>query len=191
MGVPMVKPPVPGVVPLTRASAARPAATSAAAASAMPRPARGLLRAALRVPLLGKLVGANVIVLAAALAVLALHGGVAAHGFAVLCAALLVGVALDYVLVRLALSPLHELEAVADRVWRGDLDARVVPSPIADQSTARLGGTVNRLLDGLAHDRARMRDLVAQTIKAADDERSRIARELHDSTAQTLAALVY
>src|SRR5512133_3848330 len=184
MGAPAAKVPT-HPVPLTRAPAASPSRRTAVAA---PRPARALLRAVLRVPLLGKLVGANVLVLAAAFAVLALHGGVAVHGLVVLAGALLVGVALDFVLVWLALRPLHELEAVADRVWRGDLDARVVPSLIADRSTARLGGTVNRLLDGLAHDRARMRELVAETIKAADGERSRIARELHDSTAQTLAA---
>ncbi|HWJ21129.1 MAG TPA: sensor histidine kinase [Gemmatimonadaceae bacterium] len=178
----------PGLVQLSRAPAAP---LAGAAGLREPGTARTLLRAALRLPLLGKLVGANVLVLAAAFAILAFHGGVVAHGFAVLSGALAVSVALDYFLVRLALRPLDELGVVADRVWSGDLNARVVASPMADDDTARLGVTINRLLDGLAHDRTRMRDLVAQTVKAGDEERSRIARELHDSTAQTLAALAY
>lgn len=40
-------------------------------------------------------------------------------------------------------------------------------------------------------DAARMRALAALTIRAQDDERARVARELHDSTAQSIAALAY
>ena len=40
-------------------------------------------------------------------------------------------------------------------------------------------------------DAARMRALAALTIRAQDDERARVARELHDSTAQSIAALTY
>jgi signal transduction histidine kinase len=76
-------------------------------------------------------------------------------------------------------------------VWHGNLDARVPRSPLADRDMARLGRTVNLLLDGLTEDRARMRRLAAQVIGAGDAERSRLARELHDSTAQTLAALAF
>jgi signal transduction histidine kinase len=54
-----------------------------------------------------------------------------------------------------------------------------------------VGRTVNLLLDALDADRTRMRALAAQTISAQDAERARIARELHDSTAQTIAALTY
>ena len=38
---------------------------------------------------------------------------------------------------------------------------------------------------------ARLRTLAALTIRAQDDERARVARELHDSTAQSVAALSY
>jgi two-component system sensor histidine kinase UhpB len=40
-------------------------------------------------------------------------------------------------------------------------------------------------------DAARLRTLAALTIRAQDDERARIARELHDSAAQSVAALTY
>jgi signal transduction histidine kinase len=55
---------------------------------------------------------------------------------------------------------------------------------------ARVGRTLNLLLDGLTSDRARMRALASQVIEAGDRERAYIARELHDSAAQQLAALV-
>ena len=49
---------------------------------------------------------------------------------------------------------------------------------------------MNVLLDGLSADRARLRDLAGRVIRAGDEERSYIARELHDSTAQSLAAML-
>lgn len=42
---------------------------------------------------------------------------------------------------------------------------------------------------GLVRGAARVRALAAQVIRAGDKERARIARELHDSTAQALGAL--
>src|ERR671914_1258768 len=52
----------------------------------------------------------------------------------------------------------------------------------------RIGETLNLLLDSLTSDRSRMRQLAAKVIRAQDEERARLARELHDSTAQVLAA---
>jgi len=46
------------------------------------------------------------------------------------------------------------------------------------------------VLDRLTEDRERMRRLAAQVISAQDEERARVARELHDSTAQMLAAIM-
>jgi signal transduction histidine kinase len=149
------------------------------------RPATGFKAMLLRVPLMWKLIGANtVLVLAAALGALFAHHAT----IAVLAAALIVVIGINHYLVHLALEPLKDLEATASRVWQGDLEARVVPSPIADSDMIRVGSTINLLLDGLMADRSRMRLLAAQVINAQDAERARIARELHDSTAQTLAA---
>jgi signal transduction histidine kinase len=54
----------------------------------------------------------------------------------------------------------------------------------------RIGTTFNLLLDGLVADRTRVRALATAVIDAGDRERASLARELHDSTAQQLAALV-
>ncbi len=148
----------------------------------------------LRLPLAIKLVGANVLLLLAAVASLwALHRSAAgAWGvLAVAALALAVGTALNLLLVALALRPLHALEGTARRVWSGELEARVPPSRIADPDLARVGRTLNLLLDRLLADRARLRALAGEVIRRGDRERAALARELHDSTAQSLAGLVY
>jgi signal transduction histidine kinase len=161
------------------------------------RPTRALprlLRALLRAPLVAKLAGANaLIVVAASGATLLAHGTHPGAGWLLGATgvALLAAGAVNLALVHLALRPLGALERTAERVWRGDLEARVPGSPLADRDMARVGRTINLLLDALADDRARMRRLAAQVISAQDGERSRIARELHDSTAQTLAGLMF
>lgn len=152
-----------------------------------------LLSAVLRVPLVGKIAGANALIVLATLAVLLLQGG-DTYGSVSMALVLAVPLALSLVvnaaLVFVALQPLKELEATAHRVWLGELDARVPASRVADAGIRRVGHTLNVLLDGLTADRARLRALAKQVIEAGDRERAAIARELHDSTAQTLAALL-
>lgn len=107
----------------------------------------------------------------------------------IMLVSLFVTLVLNAVLVYWALRPLRELEATARRVSQGDLDARVAEQRLADRDVARIGYTLNRLLDGVTADRRRMRQLASQVISAGDQERAHIARELHDSTAQQLSAL--
>jgi signal transduction histidine kinase len=147
--------------------------------------------ALLRVPLIGKIAGANALIVAAAVAVTVI-GDMIGHPelWLVLLIALGLGLVVNSVLVYIALRPLKELEQTARRVWSGELDARVPPSLVADAGIQRVGNTINILLDGLNADRTRLRSLANQVIQAGDRERASLARELHDSTAQTLAALL-
>lgn len=143
----------------------------------------------LSVPLLWKIVGANtLVVLGAAGAIQLLHAAPATGAVGILWVALAAMLVINTGLVWLALRPLAQLEEAAGRVWRGDFTARVAPSATADRDMARVGNILNLLLDGLTGDRSRMRLLASQIISAQDAERSRIARELHDGVAQTLAA---
>ncbi|HUF28636.1 MAG TPA: sensor histidine kinase [Gemmatimonadaceae bacterium] len=145
----------------------------------------------LRVPLFAKLVGANGLIVLVALVVFWLAERTLSpeSSLLILAAALMAGVVVNLLLVRVALRPLEALEVTAERVWRGDLVARVPSSPLADAHMARIGLVTNRLLDRLSADRERMRQLASKVISAQDQERSRVALELHDSVAQTLAAL--
>ena len=150
------------------------------------------LQRVLSVPLIVKLTGANTTIVIAALAV-ALY----THRFAPRDAQLFVlmglafGVALivNAGLVVAALRPLRSLEQAAERVASGDLEARVPSWPHADSNTARIGRTLNRVLDDLITDRARMRRLAAEVIRTGDAQRASISRELNESTAQVLSAL--
>jgi len=121
------------------------------------------------VPLAAKLAGANAFIVLAASAVAFAVYGTGADDLRVLLimgAAIVGSLAVNVALVYAALRPLQALEATAERVWRGDLAARVRPSLLADRDMARVGRTLNLLLDGLTADRARMRRLAAEAISA-------------------------
>ena len=144
-------------------------------------------------PLAGKLAGANLLIVVASLGTtMALHGSAPKDRemMAIIGLALAGSLAVNLALVTLALRPLRLLESTATRVRRGDLRARVGASPLADRRVRRVGDAINLLLDELVADRARVRRLAAEVIRAGDDERARLARDLHDSTAQTLSAVV-
>ena len=141
----------------------------------------------LRVPLLGKLVGANAGVLLIAL------GGHWLRPDASATTELAVALTLSFVvttfLVWLALRPIVDLEVTADRVAEGDFAARVPASPLADRDAVRLADTMNRLLDRVDADRARIQHLAGRSVRARDIEREAVARELRESFAQTVAAV--
>lgn len=168
--------------------------TALASAASGQRRVPAWVEAFLRAPLVTKIAGANAVIVVAALAsAMGFIGNSAADRgvIVVMLVALLWSLVVNVVLVVLALRPLGELETTAQRIWRGDLEARVPRSLLADRNMLRIGGTLNVLLDGLTSDRIKLRALAFQVLHAGDVERARIARELHDSSAQTLAGLLF
>lgn len=144
----------------------------------------------LAVPLVAKLIGANVIIVAAAIAVeVVVFDSRSITDLLLVLATLAVASLMNFMLVSIALRPVQELANLAERVSNGDFDARGIPSPFADAALGRLGRTVNGLLDSLATERQRIHDLGAEVVYTQDAERARVSRELHDSIAQTLAAV--
>lgn len=148
---------------------------------------RNIRLAALRVPLVCKLAGANLFVLFVLAGMWTATRGTLSPSISLTLASLAL---LHLGLVMVALRPIRDLEAVASRVWQGDFGARVERSSVADDGVLRVGSMFNILLDGLVADRARMRALATEVIAAGDRERASLARELHDSTAQRIAALM-
>ena len=153
-------------------------------------PMHRMITGALGVPLVVKLIGANVIIVAAAIAVqMVVPGGSYEAGMVTVLSVLGAASIVNLSLVRLALDPIRHLEKLATRVSLGEFDIRANSSPFADAGLARLGSTINSLLDSLAAERARIQALGAEVVYAQDAERARVSRELHDSIAQNLVAV--
>ena len=150
--------------------------------------------ATLRVPLVVKLLGANIGVVAVALIVaigMQRAGADAAAIAGAMSAGVLVGAVINVALTWVALRPIRELEHTIWRVRHGDQAVRVSPSPIADDRIKDVGRTVNALLDHLERDRDKMRELATEVIRAEAKERARVGENLRESIAQSVAAVSY
>jgi two-component system sensor histidine kinase UhpB len=148
---------------------------------------KAVLAAVLRVPLFGKLLGANLVLFGGAVLAHALFPdrSVAAQ----LSILLMLSFTATSGLAWLALRPIARLEDAAERVRRGDFSARVGMSAIADRDIARLSATMNRLLDRVQADRARIQYLAGRSLRARDIEREAVAHELRESLAQMVAGI--
>jgi signal transduction histidine kinase len=148
---------------------------------------------AMRVPLVTKLVGVNTLITAIAVAaslVLPIEPLGARGLVVVIMVAALGALVANWLLVTVALLPVRQLERTAAAVAAGDYRARVPDSVMADHDLRSAGATVNALLDRLLTDRERLRRFSVALIGAEGRERARVARELNESTAQALSALV-
>ncbi len=99
--------------------------------------------------------------------------------------AALLGVVINFFVLRASFAPLNRALEVIQAVERGDLKARAPAAP-TDPEAQALAMTFNRMLDQLEH----ARDEVArQVVQAHEAERRRVALELHDQIGQDLTAL--
>jgi len=155
------------------------------------------IRAVLRVPLFYKLSlanGAIILGTAAFVGLLApelVRSNAGSAGAVILAAAigLLLSLIVNGLIVWIALTPLRRLEEVAARVNAGEHSARAVANPVADADFERLVETFNSVLDTASDRNRRLREMAARAQDATEEERRRLARELHDGIAQSLAAL--
>lgn len=112
-------------------------------------------------------------------------------------AGIMLSLIINYLILRSVLRPIDTLQQMVERIDRGDTTVRADLQKIDDPQLQHFAQSLNTMLGRLAAhtrmieaNRAQLRQMSAQVLSAQEDERKRIARELHDDTSGSLARIL-
>jgi len=103
---------------------------------------------------------------------------------------ILLSLLVNYWIIKSALRPLHELSDTLDQMRRESI---VMPESLMkfeDPDIRRLVTAINSMLNQLEERRDQLQAISERAINAQEEERVRIARGLHDETAQAISMLI-
>lgn len=103
-------------------------------------------------------------------------------------AAVIIGLVVSYWASYYLTRPLIRLVEAVRSVGRGDFSERI-DSPGRDE-VGRLGRAFNHMAEELQRKEAARRELMEKVISSQEEERKRVARELHDDLAQQLSTVL-
>ncbi len=111
--------------------------------------------------------------------------------------AIVVSAGINFLVLRVATRPLEEVQRVIRAVESGETDARVDLERMSDRDLMRFASLFNEMLDQLEEnarvirsDREQLRQMALAVLNAQEEERRRIARELHDQASQALSVML-
>ena len=93
-------------------------------------------------------------------------------------------------IIRSALQPLHELGDAIEQVHRGQINIPDSLKNYQDPDIHRLVITIDSMLGRIADYTSQLQAFSERAINAQEEERVRIARSLHDDTAQSISMLI-
>ncbi len=112
-------------------------------------------------------------------------------------AGIFLSLVINYFILRNALRPMQVLQHTVERIDRGDTSVRASIEQIGDPQLYDFGRALNTMLGRLAAhtrmieaNRVQLQRLSALVLNAQEDERKRVARELHDDTSGALARVL-
>lgn len=172
-------------------AASHPEASFGARTEANPPAQRPAAPRADGVSLLWRVFAANVVVFVVAAALLAwtpvtVHRVATPREVVILAIGVILMAACDLWLLRRAFAPLRRLAAVMGEVEPGQPGRRAEAPGRAGREVTALANALNEMLDRLEGER---RESTRRAVAAQEDERLRVARELHDEIGQTLTAI--
>lgn len=103
---------------------------------------------------------------------------------------ILITLLVNRMIIHTALYPLHELGDAIERVHSGQINIPDSLKNYKDPDISRLVIAIDSMLNRMANYTSQLQAISERAINAQEEERVRIARSLHDDTAQSISMLI-